>query len=67
MSDEEPRWGDTHGHPGCYGCQMCFSCLLDDLDVDGLVMNGPGDVQEHVQEHANPCESDDSWDDVPGP
>ena len=43
MSDEEPRWGDTHGHPGCYGCQMCFACLLEEdppvlfLDVDGVL------------------------------
>jgi hypothetical protein len=47
MSDGEPRWGDTHGHPGCYGCQMCFACLMDDdlhyghppvlfLDFDGV-------------------------------
>lgn len=34
MSDERPRWGDTHGHPGCYGCQMCFECVLDELEVD---------------------------------
>lgn len=42
MSDEEPRWGDTHGHPGCYGCQICFACLMDEspvlfLDVDGTL------------------------------
>lgn len=42
MSDEEPRWGDTHGHPGCYGCQMCWASILDEppvlfLDVDGTL------------------------------
>jgi hypothetical protein len=44
MSDDKPRWGDTHGHPGCYGCQMCFACLVDGedppvlfLDVDGVL------------------------------
>lgn len=31
-----PRWGVDHKHdgvpvhPGCYGCQSCFDCLIDE-------------------------------------
>ena len=38
MSDStDARWGDLHGHPGCYGCQVCFEDLLETTELTGLV------------------------------
>jgi hypothetical protein len=39
----KPLWGDTHDHPGCAGCQICFACLLDPdspeyVDLDELAV-----------------------------
>lgn len=30
-----PLWGDHHEHPGCFGCQSCFGCVIEDEACPG--------------------------------
>lgn len=41
MSDRtDTRWGDLHGHPGCYGCQVCYVGLIDNVELQGPEIDG---------------------------
>lgn len=42
-----PLWGDHHEHPGCFGCQICFECLLD----DGVACPGCAAVESARESH----------------
>ena len=35
VTPASPLWGDHHGHPGCFGCQMCLACVVRDEPCPG--------------------------------
>jgi len=41
-----PTYGDLHGHPGCYGCQMCW--MNDDSITDMMYDSNFGPTKEEL-------------------